>query len=813
MSEPTIGKQVALAALLHDIGKFKQRAGFRDDPNKAHTQIGSEWLASKYGKGIISDAAKGHHKAGNQDRETKLDQIFYEADNCAASSGKAEFEPLPNLEKDWHREVQLTSVFSRVRNTHSDAESELPDASFRSLATADKWAGPLKKENRLTVEDYRKHWEAFKKEFKGIQELGNHYNVEIISHLLEKYTSSIPSISLKLYQDCDEATYREQPDVSLFDHLKITSAVAVCLLYYHTYIHRSGKDPGMDSDKPFMFIGGDISGVQKFIYTISSKGALKSLKGRSFFLELLMEHTVDRLMEAMDLYRPNVIFIGGGHFYLLAPNIPAAQHAIQSVRDEMNDYLFETFNADLQMLIQSIPFGKDGFNDSSLVWQGLSKELEKAKQGKWEDRLDQLLAEPQMPHEKCLADNCKVCGREDIAIEELSEKQPEVKACKHCRDQYLLGTWLQYSVRRGELPVIYRWDSQPDVDRYVQIGRYYYQLAAGALGSKKAGIAAKASGVFHLNDWDLGNFTHPFSRPILAGIYMSDLMELEDIAKKGFGMNRIGVLRMDVDYLGRLFSSGIPEAERSFSTMASLSRELSLFFKYHINGVFENRGQYPKPKPVIERQGKRIISIVYSGGDDLFLIGHWLDLTEAAFDIKNALATYTANPYISISGGLVLGSAHDPVYRLADDAGHAEESAKNNGRRSITLFDTHTFTWEESEAVKALTRNMLDFSVTKDDHLSLPEGSISRGALYRILALTREHKRKGGDEKVWVLPKLAYMFGRSRPKEKFAGPWGRLRDYVFSNNVNLEHHWHYLEAAILWNLMMMRKGGYNGTEY
>ena len=64
----------------------------------------------------------------------------------------------------------------------------------------------------------------------------------------------------------------------------------------------------------FKLISGDISGIQNFIYTIPSKGALKSLRGRSFYLEILMEQIVDELLDALQLTRANLIYNGGGHF-------------------------------------------------------------------------------------------------------------------------------------------------------------------------------------------------------------------------------------------------------------------------------------------------------------------------------------------------------------------------------------------------------------------------------------------------------------------------------------------------------------------
>lgn len=73
-------------------------------------------------------------------------------------------------------------------------------------------------------------------------------------------------------------------------------------------------------EEMFLLYSMDISGIQSFIYTIGEKGALKGLRARSFYLEIMMEHIVDELLEKLSLSRANLIYTGGGHCYLLLAN-------------------------------------------------------------------------------------------------------------------------------------------------------------------------------------------------------------------------------------------------------------------------------------------------------------------------------------------------------------------------------------------------------------------------------------------------------------------------------------------------------------
>jgi CRISPR-associated protein Csm1 len=87
-------------------------------------------------------------------------------------------------------------------------------------------------------------------------------------------------------------------------------------------------------------IAGDLSGIQKFIYTIASDGALKSLRARSFYLELVTEEIVQQLLEELKLPRTNVIYAGGGNLYLLASNDTIkVQAALGTIRERFNKWL------------------------------------------------------------------------------------------------------------------------------------------------------------------------------------------------------------------------------------------------------------------------------------------------------------------------------------------------------------------------------------------------------------------------------------------------------------------------------------------
>lgn len=99
----------------------------------------------------------------------------------------------------------------------------------------------------------------------------------------------------------------------------------------------------------FLLYSADFSGIQKFIYSVSTRNALKSLRSRSFFLELCMEHYIDELLQLCGLSRANLLYSGGGHCYVLLPNTEKTVRAIQAWNTRFNDFLIEQFGVRLYL--------------------------------------------------------------------------------------------------------------------------------------------------------------------------------------------------------------------------------------------------------------------------------------------------------------------------------------------------------------------------------------------------------------------------------------------------------------------------------
>jgi CRISPR-associated protein Csm1 len=157
----------------------------------------------------------------------------------------------------------------------------------------------------------------------------------------------------------------------------------------------------------------------------------------------------------------------------------------------------------------------------------------------------------------------------------------------------------------------------------------------------------------------------------------------EDLQDASRGVRRLGVLRMDVDDLGGLFKWGMADAG-TLSRVASLSFALSLFFE----------GWVGERCRAMNAQGADKVYAIYSGGDDLFIVGAWDVLPGLADVLRRDLARFAAhNPVLHISGGLTLHGGKYPLYQAALDAEAALDAAKDFERPDEDGHDKDAFHW------------------------------------------------------------------------------------------------------------------------
>ncbi len=305
---------VVLAALLHDIGKFYQRGleKGRGDHQYLGEECFNQYIAEKLSTllsqdeiGTIRSAINNHHEPGYERFVTPSDCI----------SAGMERVALENDECGEPSKERLLSVFERISLINNTKKTNEYAYYLKPLSLNRNDLFPFKFSEKNLKDEYKQLWDSFVNEVKGIPTSSIHSYLNTIYSLLQKYTWCVPS-----------ATYKDEPDISLFDHAKTTAAIAGCL--YHCEIRDES------SDNKFLIVGGDISGIQNFIYKITKaqgiKGISKMLRGRSFYLSLLQEVIARHIIDQIGLFITNILYCGGGRFELLLPN---TKESIQVIED------------------------------------------------------------------------------------------------------------------------------------------------------------------------------------------------------------------------------------------------------------------------------------------------------------------------------------------------------------------------------------------------------------------------------------------------------------------------------------------------
>ncbi len=146
------------------------------------------------------------------------------------------------------------------------------------------------------------------------------------------------------------------------------------------------------------------------------------------------------------------------------------------------------------------------------------------------------------------------------------------------------------------------------------------------------------------------------------------------------GSQLMGVLKADVDNLGLIFSEGL-ENMLTISRYLTMSRMIDLFFSGWMYRILK------------EDKSFKEIYTVYSGGDDLVLVGPWEKTILFAKRLNEEFRRFTCNnDNITLSAGMAVVQPKFPISAAIELADQNLEASKLSGKDSITLFDT-TVKW------------------------------------------------------------------------------------------------------------------------
>ncbi len=671
--------------------------------------------------------AAGHHKP-----ETAMQWIIAIADRVSSGWDRKGFDEYNTwISPKDYKKTRLLTLFEQLLSSRSQTEFSRSQTEFGNEFKPEKFAysyplKPLSPQNifpelksaitdKEAEAEYNTLFEGFIQGLKNLKHKDTNLELwfEHFESLMMVYTSCIPSARAG----------KVIPDVSLYDHSKATAALAAAIYLYH-HKNNSLDIPAIQNyeDKKFLIINGNFFGIQDFIfkgYGDTRKYRSKILRGRSFAVSLLSELAADKICRKFGLPCTSVILNAAGNFTIIAPNLKNVQKDIQQIENEINDWLIKVSYGETLIGISSFPASCNDFisNEFQKLWEKKGKENDKKKFSRID--LNQFGVKEYKTEKDLKPPICSICGKRpaDKSATESSyliENQDEKKSsCSLCRDHVFLGANL---VKKSRIAIISDADNIKEDDKLSEpiFGEYqvifedseemmkdlkfikYWDLGIdkgfnGVAVKFINGYVPKYSDEDRLDKRIYENLKNDKEKEFFEKqIKNEDPKNLNHIACKAknstkdedkfCGLEAIAVLKADVDQLGKIMACGLKKEKFTLSRLSALSRQLNFYFAVYLPDLLKTSKEFQD------------IYTVFAGGDDLFLIGPWNKIIDLVSELHKSFADYVChNKEVHFSAGITLHKSHTTISFIAENAEHALEQSKSEGKNENGTQGTESF--------------------------------------------------------------------------------------------------------------------------
>lgn len=589
--------------------------------------------------------------------------------------------------------------------------------------------------SQLNREDYEKIFESFTESCKHLPTTSPTNFLEAFSVVIKIHFSKVP--------------YRSDINtpVSLYEYLRIAAAISGAIVS-----PTSNEESQKFSDNIGIYVI-DVSGIQSFIYQISRKSAASTLKGRSFYLGLLIDQLILKILEVCKLHSSHVLMNSGGKAYILIPNEESCKDSISALVRKVNIDLLNFFSAKLFLNRAFVSFKASDLNQQNGFAKILSivaSELETSKKRKFSELIDSnpnLLFSPSDLRGLTSSDVCKVTGTDlynnadkttispeklryaSKAKQRLGDDEEESTLSEIAHLQINIGKLL----KRAKFLVVYNsmmnLSNATLIDPLLQLkGDNNFPVFGLYDDLNNAHSLEQAICVYVINKpHDVLRFNKSLrskyknlvidfkyygANKLPFEDYGDKIKEFSEIAHDG-RMNALGVIRMDVDSLGIAFRHGFDHLARTDSNdlgtcitrISTLSQSLDTFFSGYLNFVLEN---FQATSELTNSVGPNKYNIypVYAGGDDIFIVTRWDHAPLLAKQIREEFGRFTnTHPAIGLSAGIAVVDDKSPIHVAARDSEIAESKSKSfkplhNGKAKDALtYLGYTIAWEDMDLV------------------------------------------------------------------------------------------------------------------
>lgn len=875
--------RVALAAFLHDLGKFAERARISNDqttidankqlycPQKkkftddkyvrfthvhaAYTGLAMDiieehlpdltgadfapfgsWKTREADDSFINAAAM-HHKP-----ETFLQWIIATADRVASGFDREEFEQYNAADEGTatgknHYTARQLILFEQIRLADDKKQPPQkyayryplkplsPASIFPVLASQYETHS-----DKQAQSEYLKLWQAFVEALRQMPKSHRHNWSLWLDHFETAwgvYTQAIPSAT----------AFNIRPDVSLYDHSRVTAALATALWRYHherketdETSRKALSDQGQSwAENKFLLIQGDFFGIQDFIFANggeTNKRAAKLLRGRSFYVSLLTECAALKVLDALDLPATSQVINAAGKFMIVAANTDQTKTKLQRVQQEMDQWFLEHSFGQAGVGLAWTEAACDDFRrhvdnrDEGVAptvaevgvtppsrptdrspYRKLIDRLFKQMEIKKCQRFDLCAKDGESPVFKSFLNSfdkdkgvCKIDGRSP-ATEQLDA---ETFISKLAWDQYKIGEWLT----RFKRILISRESLGMTTALKIPIFGYHVSFVENEDERGRFGEVAKTGNL--LRAWD---FSLPESgdaalwngyarRNINAYVPIAtEADKLEEQWEKYIGIDEkleVGAAKT-LNHLAcanRQPDRDYADKWLGISALSTLKGDVDNLGRIFQSGLGDD-ASFSKTA-ALSRQLNNFFAVylpwlcqrefkdsytVFAGGDDFFLIGPWLSQIKLADTMRQAFQDYVAhNAEVHFSAGISTTKPGLPIGQLADLAEEGLEQAKAYNPQNLTAAPKNAVSCFNQRMTWDEFDALLNQRLPELQRLTEKNG-LSTGYVYGLLSLIdmAEKLNEKPENALWH-SYFAYRTARMLDRQKFGEDKQKARE-------------------------------------
>ncbi|MCX7803680.1 MAG: HD domain-containing protein [Planctomycetota bacterium] len=349
--------ELALAGLLHDIGKFMCRAHANEsalgadarrmediycpgvetggEPTHRHVLWSAFFVESRAGdmpKGISKDVVlnlvAGHHRPGTLDQVLlkKADELAWggsqppdgsEEKRDANPFGQARLRPVFEYLNAGPGPARSGHVFDYVPLIAAD-DRVLPRPPSRS-------AGGCPEDPTARV---RALWDGFADAARRLPRDDAGLFLAGMQELLARYCWCLP------------AAPASAPDISLYEHSRAVAAIAAALGRYHgETFPESSLNRG--AEEKFLLVSGLTEGAEEFVAAAGETGAfLAPVRARALSVALIHGMAALKVLLALGMPPCNLLYSDGERFLILAPRFPEAEDVLANQKISLDRWSY-----------------------------------------------------------------------------------------------------------------------------------------------------------------------------------------------------------------------------------------------------------------------------------------------------------------------------------------------------------------------------------------------------------------------------------------------------------------------------------------